>query len=162
MQTPGFARNDKIWTLVARALEPVAQSLPALEVLMIEFGSLERKLRRLTHKASLEHEGQRVLHVHRLQFGLARLLKRFRVGTVTRHAIVQAGATWHESLRLGVIFTMDQPHELVHEVAMKPGRTKRMLRNHPSRRKNREVNIGGPENLRRRRQHRVNRRIGMV
>src|SRR6266403_4028124 len=115
---------------------------------MIKLRSLQRKLRRLTHKASLEHKRQGVAQIDRLQVRLARLLKRFSVRPVTSHAIVQAGATWDESFRLGVILTVDQSHELVHEIAMKPRRTKRMFGHHPSRRKDDKVDIGHPRNLR--------------
>ena len=48
------------------------------------------------------------------------------------------------------------------KVAMEPRRTKRMLGDHPSRRKNYEVDIRGSRNFRRRSQHRVNRRIRMI
>src|SRR5271165_670934 len=149
-------------SLTARRLELFSQSLPALEVLVIELGRLERKFCRLTHEASFEHECHGVAEINRLQFGLARLLEGFSVGAVASHAIVQTGAAGHESFSLGVIFAADQPHELVHEVAMEPGRTERMLGNHPSRRENYEVNIGGSGNFRRRSQDGVDRRVGMV
>src|ERR1039457_464658 len=99
-------------------LEFLPQSLPALEILMIKLRTLQGKLRRLAHKASFKHERHRVSEINRLQFRLARPLKRLRVRPMTRHAIVQTRATRHESFRLGVIFAADQSHELVHEIAM--------------------------------------------
>src|SRR5580704_5288107 len=132
---------------VALRLELFLQPLPNLEVLMIKLRSLHRKLRRLAHEASLKHERHGVPYIHRLQLRPARLLKSFRVRPVTSHAIMQAGAARDEAFRLGVIFTVDQPHELVHKVAMKPRRTKGMLGHHPSWRKDCEVNIRGSRNL---------------
>jgi len=38
----------------------------------------------------------------------------------------------------------DQAHEFIHEVAMKPRRTKRMLGNHPSRREDDEIDVAVP------------------
>src|SRR3982074_1163462 len=138
--------------LTARPIELLPQPLPNLKVLMIKLRSLQRKLRRLAHKASLEHERHGVADVNRLQLRLTRLFKSLKVWPVTRHAIVQAGAPRHESLCLSVIFTVDQPHKLVHEIPMKPRRTKCMLGNHPSRRKDREVNVRSSRNFRRRSQ----------
>src|ERR1019366_3619290 len=135
--------------LTTRFFELFSQSLPALKVLMIKLRGLERKLRRLAHKTSLEHERQSVVQIDGLQLGCTRSRKCFRVGPVTRHAIVQTGAARHEPFRLGVIFAADQPHELVHEVAMKPRWTKRMLGDHPTRRKDYEVDVGGSGDFRR-------------
>ncbi len=64
--------------------------------------------------------------------------------------------------RFGVVLAVDQPHEFVHEIAMEPRRTERVLGDHPARRENHEIKIGSAGNLRRRSQHRVDRRIGMV
>src|SRR5207344_2567460 len=122
-----------------RAFKLLPQSLPALKVLMIKLRGLQRKLRRLAHKTSLEHERQSVVQIDWLQLGLARFFKCFRVGPVARHAIVQAGAARYEPFRLGIIFPADQPHEFVHEVAMKPRWTKRMLGHHPARGKDYEI-----------------------
>src|ERR1035441_7345499 len=132
----------RLMPLASGVLELLPQPLPALEVLMIKLRSLQRKLRRLAHKPSLEHERQGVAKIERLQFRLARPLKCFGVGPVTRHAIVHPGPRGHESFRLGIILTANQPHKLIHEVAMEPRRTKRVLGNHPSRRENDKVNIG--------------------
>src|SRR5258708_31835311 len=114
---------------------------------MIKLRSLQRKLRRLANKACLEHERHGVAYIARLQLCLARLLKCFCVWPMARHAIVQAGAARDEAFRLCVIFAVDQPHELVHKIAVKPRRTKRMLRYHPSRRKDRKVDIRGSRNV---------------
>src|ERR1700677_1210168 len=159
-----FATSEKFAnsSRLVRLLEFLSQSLPDLETLMVELCALQRKFRRLAYESSLEHKRHRVLHVDWLQISLARLLKRFRVRPMTRHAIVQAGATGHKSFCLGVVFASNEPHEFIHEVAMKPGWTKRMLGNHPSRRKYDKVNICCPRNFRRRSQHRVNRRIRMI
>src|SRR5580700_5332086 len=143
------------------AVKLFLQPLPALEVLMIELRSLQREPRRPARKARLKHERERVLCIHGLQLGLAGLLKRLCIRAVPRHAIVQARAARHKTFGLGVVLAINQPHKLIHEVAMKPRRSKRMLGHHPARRKNHEVKIRSPRNLRRRSQHRVNRRIRM-
>jgi len=87
---------------------------------MVEFGGLQRKLRRLAHKPRLEHEGHGVALINRLQLGVARLLERLGVGSVTGHAIVagwRAGTNpspWRRIPR-------GSSHEFIHEVAMKHG-----------------------------------------
>src|ERR1700690_691628 len=125
VRVAGLCRLDSRGRLSLRELLP--QPLPAFEVLMIKLRTLQRKLRRLAHEPSLEHERHSVAEIDRLQLGLARFFERLRVRAVTRHAIVQASAARHESLRLGVVFPANQPHEFIHEIAVKPGRTERML-----------------------------------
>src|ERR1035438_4752371 len=156
-----FAQDDKTW-LNTRLIELLSQSLPALEVLVIELRGLQSKPGRLAHEASLEHEGQRVLDVNGLQIGLAGLLECLGIGSMTSHAIVQARAAGHESLSLRVVLSMDQSHELIHEIAMKPRWTKGVLGNHPARREDYEVKIGGARNFRGRSKHRIDRRIRMI
>src|ERR1700692_2099122 len=146
----------------AGTIELLAQPLPAFEVLVIELRTLQSKLCGPAYETSLEHKSQGVAHENGLQFGVAGLFKCLGIRAMTSHAIVQASAAGHESFGFGVVLAVDQSHKFIHEVAMKPWWTKRVFRNHPSRRKNREVNIGGAGNFRRRSQHRVNRRIGVV
>src|ERR1700691_3234405 len=118
---------DRRTSLTTVPLKLLPQPLPALEVLMVEMRTLERKFRWLAHEASLEHERQSVAQINRRQCRLADLLKGLSLGSMPCHAIVQAGAARHKPFSLRVIFTANQPHELVHEIAMKPRRTKCML-----------------------------------
>ena len=63
---------------------------------------------------------------------------------------------------LGIVGAEDQAHEFVHQVAMEPRRTEGVLGDHPTRRKDREVAVGGAGNVGRRGQHRVDGWIGMI
>ena len=71
----------------------------------------------------------------------------FGVGTVAAHAVVQAGAAGDEAFGLGVVFALDQAHELVHEVAVEPRRAEGVLGHHPARREDGEVDVGGAGQL---------------
>jgi len=124
------------------------ETLPALEVIRLQLRGFEREARRADQHGRLEHERHRVADLVRLRRVAHRcLFERVGIRPMARHAVVQARAARHEAFRLGVIFTVDQPHELVHKIAMKPRRTKCMLGHHPSRRKDCEVNIRGSRNL---------------
>src|SRR5208282_6294939 len=122
--------------LISGRFKLLFQSLPALKILVIKFGSCERELRRLADETRLEHEGHGVASVDGLKVGAARPLKGFGVGPVPGHAVMQARAARHKPFRLGIVFPPDQPHDFVHEIAMKPRWTKRMLGDHPARREN--------------------------
>ena len=137
-----------VHSLAARHVKLFAQTLPDLEVLTIELGSLKRIFRWLTDKAGLEHKSQRVLNANRFQVGIACFLEGLGVWAVARHAIVQAGAAGDKAFRLGIVLATNQPHELVHKIAMEPGGTEGALGNHPTRRKNYEVKIRGAGNFR--------------
>ena len=91
-----------------------------------------------------------------------RALPGLGVGTVRGHAIVQAGAAGQEAFGLGVVDAVQQAHELGHDVAVIPGRPERVLADQPARREDDEVDIGGAGHIRRRGQHAVDRRIGMI
>ena len=54
-------------------------------------------------EAGLEHEGERVGELHRLQFDIAGMLEGIDVGPVRQHRVVQREAARHEALGLGVI-----------------------------------------------------------
>jgi hypothetical protein len=45
---------------------------------------------------------------------------------------------------LGVVLAEDQAHELVHHVAVEPGRAEGVLGDHPARREDGEVDVGVP------------------
>ena len=58
----------------------------------------------MLRKARLEHEGQRVVELLRLQLDRARLSRSpVGVGPMRQHHVVQAHAARHEAFRLGVI-----------------------------------------------------------
>ena len=70
----------------------------------------------------LEHEGQSVVDLMRLELVGDRALEGRRVGAVAGHAVVQRGAARQEPFGLGIVDAAHQPHELAHAVAVEPGR----------------------------------------
>src|ERR1700758_5572678 len=105
-------------------IEMLLESLPAPEVFALKLRRFQRVTRHADDRARLEHERHRVLDVIRLrEISAACLLERLRIGPVPAHAIVQARAAGYESLRLGIVRAVDQPHELAGDIAMKPRRT---------------------------------------
>src|SRR6185369_414067 len=143
-------------------IEMPFQTLPAFEVFVLEFGGLQCVLGWTANKAGFEHEGKSVAEIARLEIGLRRFLEALGVGTVAAHAIVQARPAGQEALCLRIVFSANQAHELIHEIAMEPRWAEGMLGNHPARRENYEVAIGGARNFRRRSQHGVDGGIRMV
>ena len=79
------------------------------------------------------------------ELGVGGALEGLGVGAVARHAIVQAGSAGKKAFGLGVVFAVDEAHELVHHVAVKPGRAKGVLGDKPARGKDREVALAVPE-----------------
>ena len=67
----------------------------------------------------------------------------FGVGAVAGHAVVQAGAAGEKAFGLGVVLAVDEAHELVHHVAVKPGRAEGVLGDQPARGEDGEVDVGG-------------------
>ena len=57
---------------------------------------------------------------------------------------------------------MDHAHELAHHVAVEPRRAKRVLSNHPARRKDGKVRKRLARRVRRARQHGEDRGVGVV
>ena len=143
-------------------VEVLFQSLPAVDVVVLPGRQRRRVFRHALAVARLEHEGQRVGQLHRLELGVAGVLEGVGVGTVRQHLVVQAHAAGHEALGLGVIDAINQPHELGHDVAVIPRRPEGVLRHRPALREDHEVDVGGARRVRRRGHHRVDRRIGMV
>ena len=129
---------------------------------MLQYLRFQCKSGRPHRQPRLKHERQRPVDVVGLQLCLACPVECIDIWAMTRHAVMQAGAARHKALRLGVVLSENQPHELVHHVAVKPGRTKGMLRNHPARRKNHKVHIRRPCNSRGRCQDGKDRRVGMI
>src|SRR5215472_4809662 len=83
-------------------------------------------------EAGLEHEGKRVLELHRRERGLAGAPEGVAVGAVRQHLVVQAHAARHEALGLGVVDAVNQPHEFRHDVAVVPGRPEGILGDLPA------------------------------
>ncbi len=142
--------------------EVLLQSLPALEIFVLQDARVHGELGGTHHELRLKHEGQRVGKILRLQLGIGGALEGLRIGAVAGHAVVQAGAAGHEALGLGVVRAEDQAHELVHQVAMKPGRAEGVLGHHPARGEDGEVAIGRAGNQRGRGEHGVDGWVGMV
>src|ERR1700754_2622263 len=98
------------------AIEVLLQPLPAVNIVVLPRRQFGGVFRHPLAVAGLEHEGERVGKLHRLQVGLACVLKRLAVGTVRQHLVVQAHAARHEAFGLSVIDAVNQAHELRHDV----------------------------------------------
>src|ERR1700733_13582871 len=142
--------------------EPLLQSLPAFEVLMLQYPGVHREWGRPHNELRFKHEGQCVAEILRLQVRVAGALKRIRIGTMAGHAVVQAGATRDEAFSFCIVSAEYQAHEFVHQIAMKPRRSKGVLGNHPPRRKDREIAVRRARKLRWRTQHGIDGGIRMV
>ncbi|MNP38239.1 hypothetical protein D3C76_1317390 [compost metagenome] len=117
---------------------------------------------RTQHLAGLEHEGHGVVDLVRRKVGGDGLVAGIGVRAVGAHDPVQRGAARQEALGLGIVGTLDQAHELVHQVAVEPGWTEGVLGHHPARREDHEVHVGQAMHAGRRSQHGENRRVRVV
>jgi len=64
------------------------------------------------------------------------------IGSMGTHPIAQADTAWLEPAAfLGIVDTLDQPHEFAHHVAVEPGRPEGIFTHHPSRSKDHEVAV---------------------
>src|SRR5215471_19376635 len=89
-----------------RSIKFFPQPLPDFDVLMIEFGSLEREFSRPAHEPRLKHERQRVALKHGLQVCVAGFLECLCVRAVTGHTVVQARAAGYKALRLRIVLAV--------------------------------------------------------
>src|SRR6516165_5256453 len=112
--------------------------------------------------ARLEHEGERRSEFLRLQLLLRGFIVSLFVRAMRQHAIVERYAARQETLLLGIILAEDQPHELAHDIDVKPGWTERMLRDEPPLRENHEIDIRPPGLVRWRCEHGEDRRVRMI
>src|SRR5450830_2118568 len=109
---------------------------PALVILFLQCWCGQRKACRLDHLTCLQHERHGVVDLAWMTgVDLTGLLESGAVGTVSGHAIVQAGAARAKACRLGIILAMDESHELAGDVAMEPGRPESIFGRQPARRK---------------------------
>src|SRR5262249_26331616 len=79
--------------------EVLRESLPAVEIILLELRRFERESRRADDVAALEHERERVLDLLRCERGVAGPLEALYVRAVPRHAVVQARAARQEAFR---------------------------------------------------------------
>src|SRR5215467_1581099 len=92
--------------------EMLGQPMPAVEIVLLSLRRVQRESGRPDDITTLEHECERVLELLRRQRGFGRPLKSLCVRAVTGHAVVQACAAWHEPIRLRVVSSLDETHEL--------------------------------------------------
>src|SRR5580658_3914447 len=119
------------------ALEP----LPAFVVFVLQYLFLQRVARRPHDQPRLEHKGKRVRYLSRRKLGTGSALKGLGIRAMAGHAVVQARTAGQEALSLGVVFAVNEAHELIHSVAMKPWRTEGVFGNQPAWRKDGEIHI---------------------
>ena len=79
------------------------QPLPALKIVMLQFGGLAGVAREPKSVAAFEHECHRIFELLQLEFGMACPLPGFGIRSMRAHTIVQAGAARQEAFGLGVI-----------------------------------------------------------
>src|SRR6478735_1716793 len=99
---PSCAASGRGLRSVCSWLVLILEAGPAVGVVLVERGALHRELGGNETVAALEHEGQRVVELLRLEVAVARLVEGFLVGPVRHHAVVQARATRLEASGLGV------------------------------------------------------------
>src|SRR6185312_8857464 len=100
--------------------------MPALCVIVLQLRRFLSLPRWPDHGARLEHEGHGVDDVAWLaRIHCTGLGERRRVRAVPAEAVVQRRTARHEAASLGVVFAVDQAHELTRDVAVKPGRAER-------------------------------------
>src|SRR5215831_2607897 len=121
-------------------IEPLAQPFPAAVVLRLKLWRLERKARRTHYVTRLEHERHGVGDARRLgKIGVRCFLERIGVGPMSGHAVVQACATRQKAFGLGVVYALDQSHELACHVAVEPRWAESVLHRENAGRKDHEV-----------------------
>ncbi len=120
------------------------------------------ELRWTADEARLEHEGEGAFEFDGLQFGGAGSGEGFGVGAVAAHAVVEAGSAGDEAFGLGVVFALNEAHELVHEVAVEPRWAEGVLGDDPARREDGEVHVGGAGDLAGRGEDGVDGWVGVV
>lgn len=98
-------------------------------------------------EACLEHEGQGAFELDGFKVSGAGALEGLGIGAVAGHAVVKACSTGDEAFGLSVVFALDEAHELVHEVAVEPGRAEGVFGDDPARGKDGEVGVGGAGDL---------------
>src|SRR5450830_1926013 len=136
---PNYARHREMWSRLLR-IEMFFDAHPALVIIWLQRRRAQCKPGRLEHLARLEHECHSVDHLVRLAgVALARFFKGGRVWTMAAHAIVQTGTARPETGSLGVVGTMNQPHEFTGHITMEPRWPKRMFGGQPAWRKDHEI-----------------------
>ena len=98
-------------------------------------------------EAGLKHEGEGAFEFNGLEVGGAGAFEGLGVGAVAGHAVVEAGSAGDEAFGFGVVFALDEAHELVHEVAVEPGGAEGVLGDDPAWGEDDEVGVGGAGDL---------------
>ena len=143
-------------------MEVFFEVLPAGVVLVLASCGVHGEFGRAGYEPRFEHEGQCAVELYRLEFGGAGSAKGFGVGTMSGHAVVEAGSAGSEAFRFGVVLSEDKAHELVHEIAVKPGRAEGVLGDDPAWGKDGEVDVGGAGQLAGRGEDGVDGWVGVV
>ena len=71
--------------------EVLLERLPHLKILALQAIRLQREARGVKHQLGLEHEGQRIAEIMRLEFGIHGTFKGLRIRPVSLHTAMQAG-----------------------------------------------------------------------
>ena len=119
------------------------ERLPAGVVLVLQGGCVHGKFCGAADKAGFEHEGEGAFKFDGFEIGSAGSFEGLGVGAVAGHAGVERCTSGDEAFCLGVVFALDEAHELVHEVAVEPGRSEGVFGDDPARWEDDEVCVGG-------------------
>src|ERR1700730_13931925 len=87
---------NELSLLVSLPWKTPLQSLPALEVVVLQLGRVDCMSGEPHREPAFEHERHGVGELVRLELGIAGALVRLSVGAVRRHAVVQACAARQE------------------------------------------------------------------
>src|SRR5262249_57583685 len=90
--------------------ETLRESIPARAIVLLQKRRLQSEARRPDDVAALEHEGERVVELLRREGRVHRPLERLGIGSVTRHAIVEARAARREPLAFRVVGSATWSH----------------------------------------------------
>ena len=113
-------------------------------------------------KAGLEHEGHGVIKFVRAKAGVGRALKRFLVGAVRQHAVVQGYATGDKAFGFGIIDAVNISHQFGHDILVIPRRAKGIFRHGPAFTEQHEVDICGAFDAGRGGEDGENRRVRVI
>lgn len=150
------ASSESLW------VEILFEGLPAGVVLVLTGGRVHGEFCWTGYEAGFEHEGQCAFEFDGLEFGCAGTVEGFGIGAVAGHAVVEAGSAGGEAFGFGVVLTVDEAHELVHEVAVEPWWAEGVFGDDPAWWEDGEVDVGGAGDLAGRGEDGVDGWVGVV
>ena len=110
-----------------RSVKAFLEAIPAIHVVVLQAGFVSSKVGNHLREPCFEHERHGVTQIHRVVRGVTGFFEGIVIGTVRQHAVMQADPTGRKTLRLGVVLSVDIPHQLRHDIFVVPGRAERIF-----------------------------------